>query len=182
MGVIQAGNQDESSEDGERIWGALDALLRTFLKTHFMVPAEKGDRRRQIERGRQREWDGSAGDAGEQKAKTRLSRHHEEPGGQRVLLSYWSSTQSTMGLGQGTGARDWGKGQGHTQALQPPLSLQTNLKNNVTCGNGEKTSPSSRKALILMNVIRVMTKMILRSVLALAFYDSVLWTTVILIP
>lgn len=30
MGIIQAGNQDESSEDGERIWGALDALPRTF--------------------------------------------------------------------------------------------------------------------------------------------------------
>ena len=53
MGIIQAGNQDESSEDGERIWGTLDSLLRTFLKTNFMVPAEKGDRRRQMERGGQ---------------------------------------------------------------------------------------------------------------------------------
>ena len=65
-----------------------------------------------------------------------------------------------------------GKG---TSAGTAPLSLQTNLKNNVISSNGKKPSPFCRKALVFMNMMWALNEVAIPlSFMALAFYDFVL--------
>ena len=112
-------------------------------------------------------------DLGQQKAKARLCRSSEEPGGERGL---WSD-----GVPCNSAPLQRGQGIGVHPGTQVSSFFSNKPQKQHSLWDWRKDSTFLWERLIFMNIIWVMTKMILCSFLALAFYDCVLWSIEILI-